>query len=460
MGLSIDLPKDFVESTRALLGSESPDFFDALNEMPPTSIRKNPFKGETSHLNITDPVPWNRFGNYLESRPSFVDDPAFFQGSYYVQEASSMITGSIALWLSNQSKIHSALDLCSAPGGKSTDILSQLPDLELLVSNELVGKRVRALEENIIKWGLTNSIITHTSPESFQGIGEQFDLVVVDAPCSGEGMFRKDSFALQQWSPGSREKCSEIQGEILKQVWPSLRQGGFLIYSTCTLNQEENEKVMEKHQVKFDIIPHQVPELETPDFFKTEWGNATPVGRTYRFLPQRISGEGFTVTLIQKGSSEGQNKAITTKRSPQKHWKPTPYKNGFPFALIDQPLLQNGEDLLLIDDSGRRFLDRFSATLNFQYAGRKVGRISRKDSFPTHDLTMMHGFQYDSKVELTKEQALHYLRRESLTIPGIPKGWVLCTYNGSPLGWGKSQNDLLKNHYPKEFKIRKQLPHF
>jgi tRNA and rRNA cytosine-C5-methylases len=236
-------PADFSTSIQSLLGNETEPFLAALSEDGPVSIRVNPEKAQRHPVSFTkpvQPVPWSGWGYYLSERPAFTFDPLFHSGYYYVQEASSMFVEYIVRRLVTQPV--ACLDLCAAPGGKSLGLLSALPEGSLPVSNEMVRQRANVLSETLTKFGNPNSIVTNNAPKDFEVFPHFFDLILVDAPCSGEGMFRKDGVALQEWSAQNVQMCAARQKDILRDVWPALKPGGLLIYSTCTYNTEENEE--------------------------------------------------------------------------------------------------------------------------------------------------------------------------------------------------------------------------
>ena len=244
-------PAQFVNDLRERLGTVLSDkILSALEEEPPVSVRVNPFKMPVEELRrhfgalAGDPVEWAPGeGFYLNGRPSFTLDPLFHAGAYYVQEASSMYVGVLfdqALAACGGGEVR-VLDLCAAPGGKTTQLLSHMDDTSILVANEVVPSRATVLAENVARWGRSNVAVTSSDPSAFSGIRGFFDIAVVDAPCSGEGMFRKDSRAVAEWSPDTVRLCAARQRRILADMWPSLASGGFLIYSTCTFNPLENE---------------------------------------------------------------------------------------------------------------------------------------------------------------------------------------------------------------------------
>ena len=245
-------PAEFINDLRESLGAVRAErVLAALSARPEVSVRVNPFKltleGLRAHFGTLagDPVPWaSEEAFYLLDRPSFTLDPLFHAGAYYVQEASSMYVGVLferALGVLGRRTGVRVLDLCAAPGGKTTQLLSHLDDTSLLVANEVMASRATVLSDNVARWGCSNVAVTSSDPAAFASLSGFFHVVVVDAPCSGEGMFRKDDRAVAEWSPATVNLCAARQRRILADVWPALSPGGLLIYSTCTFNRREDE---------------------------------------------------------------------------------------------------------------------------------------------------------------------------------------------------------------------------
>ena len=285
------LPIEFLDRMRQQLGSESDLLFRALEEEQPTSIRLNDKRDVLSFPCDTAEVPWHIDGYYLAERPQFTLDPLFHAGCYYVQEAASMyVQQALEQYVRRDSVV---LDLCAAPGGKSTLISQYIGDEGLLLSNEVNRQRVFILSENIQKWGNGNTVVTHNTAEDF---GERcrnlFDCVLVDAPCSGEGMFRKDQDARKEWSVQNVKMCAERQRKILMDVWPSLKPGGILIYSTCTFNEEENE---DNAQWVADCLGADILPLQ----HDPSWG-ITEGYPGYHFYPHKTKSEGFYLCVLRK----------------------------------------------------------------------------------------------------------------------------------------------------------------
>ncbi|MCX6273854.1 MAG: RsmB/NOP family class I SAM-dependent RNA methyltransferase, partial [Bacteroidetes bacterium] len=286
-------PSPFVSRIESQLQGESKLFFDSLQEDPPVSIRINPKKkiefGE-------EKIPWCSTGFYLDKRPSFTLDPLFHAGCYYVQDSSSMFLEQVFLQLGLSDRKLLILDACAAPGGKSTHLASLMSEDSLLVSNEVIGSRITVLKENTIKWGYPNVLITNNDPSAFSSLENLFDVILVDAPCSGEGLFRKDHNAMEQWSESNCEISASRQQRILTALLPALKPGGLLIYSTCTFNPKENEE-----NVKWlcENSGMECIELAIND----DWGIKKVKDKNcsgYAFHPHHVKGEGLFISVLKK----------------------------------------------------------------------------------------------------------------------------------------------------------------
>ena len=297
------LPAGFIDSVRPLLGAETDEFLSALDSEPPVSVRlsrKVRSVGGYSGVPASwRPVPWCPDGYYLPERPQFTLDPLLHAGAYYVQEASSMFLWQVLVqhaapdWL--------VLDMCAAPGGKSTLIGSFLSERGFLVCNEFVPQRANILAENISKWGRGNTLVTNNAPAHFGQYGGLFDAVVVDAPCSGEGMFRKDEGAIAEWSPANVAKCVVRQREILSSAWDALKPGGLLVYSTCTYNRMENEENVQWLMAEYGAELLDVATDGSWGVWRTECG--------CRFMPHRTLGEGLFMAAVRKPGERGGDRA-------------------------------------------------------------------------------------------------------------------------------------------------------
>ena len=310
----MQLPEDFVRGTRQLMGeTRFNSYLEAFEKEAPVSIRLNVTKGRFFCDILGDvtkepslcymPVPWCPEGYYLEGRPQFTFDPLFHAGCYYVQEAASMFVTHVIKWImeNGQWKMETPLqmlDLCAAPGGKSTAMLSVLPEDCTLVSNEPIPTRAQILLENITKWGAKNCIVTNNYPRDFKKAKAKFDLILCDVPCSGEGMFRKDPATISEWSVQNVEKCWRLQREIVADAWECLNPGGIMIYSTCTFNTKENEEnvrwIMEEYDAEVIDIPIDASWHITGSLLD---GFEAPV---YRFIPGITKSEGLFVCVLRK----------------------------------------------------------------------------------------------------------------------------------------------------------------
>ena len=446
------LPVDFIESMHQQMGNEAELLIRALETEPITSIRLNSKLDVLTFDCDTDEVPWHVDGYYLSERPQFTLDPLFHAGCYYVQEASSMFLQQVLEQYVNTSSI--VLDLCAAPGGKSTLISEYLGRDGLLLSNEVVRQRVFILSENIQKWGNGNTIVTHNTAEEY---GERckhlFDCILVDAPCSGEGTFRKDEQARSEWSLKAVKMCAERQRSILMDVWDALKPGGILIYSTCTFNEEENEKNVEwlAETLGADVLPID---------YDPSWG-ITEGNMGYHFYPHKTKGEGLYICALRKHA--GAVEPIKVK-SPKKE----PNMSHPEYLPVMRSWLQHPDDWAI------RYSDRFATAYPYKYkeiidwlstqltcisTGFGLGEERGKGIAPQHSLSMLKDLRKEAfpLVSLTREQALSYLRTEALVLNDVPLGLVLLTYEGVPLGFAKNVGNRMNNLYPNEWRIRKQL---
>ena len=407
------LPEEFIQQTKAIMGDERfHTLLNALQEKPSVSIRLNPSKPNTHHpstlfqslpyggrLEGATPIPWCSTGYYLDDRPAFTFDPLLHAGAYYVQESSSMFLESVMKEYVTEPVC--MLDLCAAPGGKSTLARTLLTPDSLLISNEPIRNRAQILSENVQKWGYPQHIVTNNYPKDFRKAKLLFDVILTDVPCSGEGMFRKDEGAIREWSPKNVEHCWKLQREIVGDIWNCLRLGGILIYSTCTFNTKENEENVRwiAEELGADILP-----VATEDSWNITGsllkGFNEPV---YRFIPGKTPGEGLFMAVLRK---HGQAEKVRPEQL-QKHLK----------MLHVMPQ-------------------------DFQESLRQA--------------------QEAPHVELSYEQAIAYLRREAIVLPPeTPRGIVVVTYHQLPLGLVKNIGTRANNLYPKEWRIKStHIPNF
>ena len=454
----MNLPAEFVERMRLLLGGEYASFEAALQAEQPVSLRLNRAKLPAAQPAYAR-VPWCGEGCYLPERPAFTFDPRLHAGAYYVQEASSMfLSYLLRRYIDTPVRF---LDLCAAPGGKSTVALDALPAGSLVVSNEIVRGRANILAENIIKWGSPFSVVTNNSAADFGVLHHYFDAILVDAPCSGEGMFRKDEQAVAEWSPANVGLCAGRQQAILADVWDALRPGGLLFYSTCTYNREENEEIVLWLQRRFDaeLIAAEVP---------AEWNIHPALGGdlpAYRFMPHCTRGEGLFVALLRKPGcvddcerpalfqrfarkSKGGNRGKSLPLPPElRSWLINP--DSYIYEATEQRVAALPEvyaaDYALIDKG-------------FDVLHRGIPLAARKgrDLQPEHALalsTQLRREAFDA-LALSHDEAIAYLRRETLCVPSARRGLHLMLCDDLPLGWGNHLGNRVNNLYPQEWRIR------
>jgi len=443
--MSAALPPDFVQRVEkdSFLGQ---GLLTALETVSPVSIRRNPLKTKAV-LPELKAIPWCSHAHYLTERPFFTKDPLFHAGTYYPQEAGSMFLDTVLQQL-DLPEAPMVLDLCAAPGGKSTLIAAHLSGKGLLVSNEVIQPRARILKENLMKWGAINTIVTNNDPADFQRIPAFFDLIVVDAPCSGEGMFRKDHAARDEWSPGNVELCAGRQKRIVMDVWESLQPGGFLVYSTCTFNAAENE----------DNVSWLLGELDA-ELIPVDTTHFTPgrAGIGLYALPDRVDTEGFFLAVIRKKGEAGPRRLKLKKTA-----EVTRVKDKTPFQeladLTHCEVLQWNDYTFALPEAFAEeaiFLQHHLRTIKL---GTELGETGRKGLIPHEALSLCPQLLQASipRIPLTLEQALSYLHGDTFAIDG-QHGFSLMTYENEPLGWIKHLGNRFNNLYPKEWRIRMKL---
>jgi 16S rRNA C967 or C1407 C5-methylase (RsmB/RsmF family)/NOL1/NOP2/fmu family ribosome biogenesis protein len=440
----VDLPAPLASTLAELIGDEVDLLREALQQPPPTSIRIHPAKG-------FDPggikVPWCSTGRYLSSRPAFTFDPLLHAGAYYVQEAGSMLLEQALLASGMLERDILALDLCAAPGGKSTHLRSLLSTDSLLVANEVDRDRQGALQENLWKWGGANVVVTGSDPQDLARLPDHFDLIVVDAPCSGEGMFRKDPFAREQWSPDLVEHCARVQQGIVERAWTALSPGGILIYSTCTWEPIENE---------LQLVPLlQFGAVSIPMKIDPEWGFAgsTIEGITgYRAYPHRVAGEGFFLAMVKKPGE-----------LPERSVRPLADKSPLelPALIKGVPLHhteRNGVQHVVGERWGRE-VQELGHSLRTLAPGIPVAEKKGNDWTPHPALALNELLDRTSvpHVELEVEQAITYLRGNALGATDA-RGAALATFGGLPLGWLHGAGNRWNNRHPLHWRIRSHGP--
>ena len=433
----IAFPKDFIESLNSIEDLDSDRVLKALNEEPYVSVRINPRKNST--IKSDDSVSWCENGYYLKERPQFTLDPNFHTGAYYVQEASSMYVEHL-LKVVDKSKIKTVLDLCAAPGGKTSHLMSMFPD-SVVFANEINRKRYQILKENLIKHGGSNALLSNKTSEHIKESGSQFDLVLVDAPCSGEGMFRKDLNARSEWSLNNVNICVERQEEIIDNISSCVKTGGYLIYSTCTFNLLENDQMIKR------IIDHGFELIHVDKKDENIIQREINEGSVNSFIPGYTKGEGFFAAILRKVDEGRINR----------------YKNKFKFS-SEYPFneflnreykafkVKNSTFLMRVD-----LIDHIKE-MNFDFVFESVlspGEIKGKNYIPDHSITMSVDFNNVDTIELSKEEALDFLRKKDVKLKSDRKGMQAVSFNGNVLGWVKIiSSTRTNNYYPKEYRIR------
>jgi 16S rRNA C967 or C1407 C5-methylase (RsmB/RsmF family)/NOL1/NOP2/fmu family ribosome biogenesis protein len=425
----------------------------SIDQVPSISLRTNPQK--FSSPIAAEKIPWCETGIFLKERPSYTLDPIFHSGAYYVQEASSMFVEQ-AFRQIERTENRIVLDLCAAPGGKSTHLLSLLDSSDLLVANEVIRSRVSVLNENIRKWGHQNVVVCSNDPADFSNLEGLFDVILVDAPCSGEGLFRRDASAIQQWSVDTTNLCATRQRRILADIWPSLKNGGYLIYSTCTFNPEENEENLKWLAENNDFESIRIPLQENWGIQEMEINGLFG----YRFLPHKVKGEGFFLTLIRK--KDGNNSFSIPKKTKTRLEKmPKQYAEIRNWLnTTDSEFFAKSEFLIAFPEDKIPVLNALSEQLRVISFGLPVAQFKKNDLLPEHTfaLSVDRNPTIFETVELDLRDALLFQKKEEIRINSTVKGWMLVQYQGVPLGFIKNLGNRANNYFPKEWRIRMNLP--
>ena len=450
----MSLPQSLLQSLANVPGFNT-ETFEAVHASGEqvTSIRLNTEKTTDYRPQNTNPIPWCPSGQYLPTRPSFTLDPTFHAGAYYVQEASSMFLWHVLKDCVGTDTKKKVLDLCAAPGGKSTLLASYFTD-GLMVANEVIKLRAAILVENITKWGSDHVIVTNNDPSHFQSLPGFFDVMVIDAPCSGSGLFRKDPNAINEWSDDNVQLCSQRQQRILVDILPALNEDGILIYSTCSYSMEEDEAIADWLVSEMNMESRRLNIDRTWGIVETNSPDTNAFG--YRFYPDRIKGEGFFIAAFQKKTGVDIAR-LKELRLPMPSKQELQLIHSFipiPEAFI---LFKQGESIRGIKQEWLANLQVLAQCLYIKKAGIEIGTIKGKDVIPGHELALSSlGRAAFTPIELTLEQALQYLRRKELLIGDAPKGWNLVGYGGLPLGWVKVLPNRINNYYPAEWRILKE----
>jgi len=412
-------------------------------------------------------VPWASDAYYLRNRPSFTLDPFFHAGAYYVQEASGMFVSFALKQITDPGQKLKVLDLCAAPGGKSTLIQSLISAESLLLSNEVIKTRVPVLTQNITKWGRANGVVSNNDPSHFKSIPGFFYFVLIDAPCSGSGLYRKDPAAASSWSKELVNLCNQRQQRILSDVWDCLKEDGFLIYSTCSYSKEENEDILDfifnKYACKtIDLSPDPLWNV-----VKTRSDLAGALG--YRFYPDKLSGEGFFLSVIQKNQSVGIEKSNQSSFAKTTSPGRTNTSGKNPGGISKSAERQIGDWInpgtlkyMSIGDSIHALMpglisdvELLKTKLYLKKAGIRIGKAGEHEWIPDHELALANFLRRDSPViNVSKSDAIHFLRGNPFDVHFPAKGWHAVCFQGHRLGWVKLLDKRMNNYYPKSWRIR------
>ena len=428
-----ELPNEFLEDIEEILKDEYDDFIKSYEESKTTGLRINTIKIDKKKLfdlELFDlnQIPWAEEGFYYDDkidRPG--RNPLHEAGAYYLQEPSAMSV----IPKADIKEGEKVLDMCAAPGGKSTYILSKLNDTGLLVSNEINASRIKALGENLERFGARNCIITNTDSNSLRKtFNGYFDKVIIDAPCSGQGMFRKDEVAISDWSYAKVVECQSIQKEIIRDGYKMLKKDGILIYSTCTFSREENEHVINEFISEY---PHaELIEME-------------------RLWPHKIKGEGHFVAKIKKLEEEECNvkelkiKNLDKEIKDYREFEKKFLKVDF-YSNKKNKFYLRGENLYLLPE-----IYPDTKKLKVLRYGLHLGVLKKNRFEPSHALSHYLKVEDVKNVEnfsVQSESILKYLKGDVVN-SNDSRGWVLVSVEGIPLGWGKESSGVIKNHYPK-----------
>ncbi len=446
----MQLPSAFLQGLEKKLGVNVNDFKQSMDASTPVSIRLNPFK-PIDDFDGMEQVPWHPLGRYLPKRPVFTLDPLFHAGTYYVQEASSMAIYQALRQAVNLDKKLNVLDLCASPGGKSTLLASAISPDSFLLANEVIKSRIDPLRQNLLKWGNSNYMISNHDSEDFAGLNGFFDVVLVDAPCSGEGLFRKAPRTINEWSLEQVKHCSARQKRILTEAKKLVKEGGTLIYSTCTYNENENDRNMEWLLEEGSFEPFH---LKLP----IEWGIVeTDFG--HQFYPNFLKGEGFYLGVLRK---IGNGRETLVKTRVKKKWPRLAKKEK---ALID-PWISNSEcfsffkkpnNEIAAVPSGLEELFLIVATsLKRRSFGTHIGTVKQNKLIPAHGFALSHFIHEDVEcIQLGLESTLHFLKKENFELNTKEKGWKLVRYKGHNLGWVKLLGNRFNNYFPNDWRIRR-----
>ena len=449
------LPQSFISSLKGSPGFDEQAFVQTheLKESI-TSIRINTNKSflekPSSFFEEASPITWCEDGYYLIERPMFVLDPLWHAGAYYVQEASSMFLHYALKQIAPNAGSMHVLDLCAAPGGK-TSLLANYFKKGLVVANETIKNRNAVLVENITKWGADNIVVTQNDPSHFKALPQFFDIVLIDAPCSGSGLFRKDPEAIEHWSEDAVQHCSVRQSRIIEDSIDCLKEGGYLIYSTCSYSMQEDENILDKIAAMQGMVSIDLS-------IDNNWGiiqSESPVDHSkgYRFYPDKVKGEGFFLAVFKKETAIDYSYYDSCFETTAITKKETEILNTHFTLPTDYYYINHQENIIAL---AIEFKDAYNSLLKNLYVkkmGLAIGTLKGADLIPSHALAMSTWKNLPFQtMEVDETTALQYLRRADLHLPG-GKGWHAIQYKNTRLGWAKLLPNRSNNYYPNEWRI-------
>ena len=487
--LQTDIPAEFAAKMRELPELDAEALLKALSSEPCVGVRLNNRKmpaPDTLGYDLAESVTWCEDGYYLPQRPLFTLNPSLHAGGFYVQDPSSMIHQQVVgrIVAANGHVPMSLLDFCGAPGGKTTAMINALPDGSVVVANEYVPTRGKILRENLEKWGYPAVITTGAAASDYAGLPEMFDIIAVDAPCSGEGMMRKEEEARRQWTPRLVEECAALQRDILSNIVSTLRPGGYLIYSTCTFNPEEDELNSRFIRDELGLEPVSADSLGLAGI-ENVGRSLLPDVEALRFMPHLTRGEGLYLSVFRKpgkllpyleneGAPSPTDRHLPEKpKDKSKGKQKGKQERNTSFALTDEhrrrlyewyapdwdmQFEQNGNLITALPAMASRPLAILrQGGVRVTGAGLPAAELKGRDLIPDSRIVLSSAISPDAfpKVALTEEEALRYLRRDAIQLPeGTPKGYVAVTCNGLPLGLMKNIGNRANNLFPAPWRIR------
>jgi len=447
------LPQSLINELHGIAAFNEQSFLAAHQQAAVTSVWLHPVKHSAAFKN-NEQVPWCGEGRYLAERPIFTLDPAYHAGAYYVQEASSMFLQYMLQQLLPDTKNLRVLDLCAAPGGKSTLIASMLDSSSLLISNEVIRTRASILEENMTRWGYMNTWVTSNDPRTFSKLPGYFDVIVVDAPCSGSGLFRKDERALEEWSEANVQLCSQRQQRILADVWPALKEDGILIYATCSYSPQEDEEILDWLCTEFDV---ESMRLDVPESFGVLSVNSSKQkANGYRFFPDKVKGEGFFIAALRKKEN---TETVRQAKFKSTNDKKVAQQAGYLLSPDDLVYIHtDNEQVSAMNPLHELDWQLLQQHLFLRKAGLALGSAGAKEWIPAHEVALsINAAKELNYISVNKEQALKFLKKEEMPLVVSERGWYVVSYEGLGLGWIKSLGNRINNYLPKHWRIRMEI---